>query len=205
MTLSSRMAVEYFHPYVDELVGPGRWFIAYADSGEEIGYVWTNDRFGLGLLSTVTSYTSQSALDWFLYSRNVWGRTETTATDAFESYFQMQSTWSPAGLTISAGDLRLDLMKKVREDMATAGGYVEYGITTREDGEVLELIRHDPTGSYLRDGGKWVKIDPDAPEEAYPTVYNQEWHEVAEDILDFYDQNASGEGISLRDVQMYIA
>lgn len=202
--LNSQKVVEYSHPYIDEPVGPGRWFTAYADSGEQIGYVWTNDRYGFNMITTNPTYSAQPTLDWFLYSRNVWGEAETPATDAFESYYQMQTTWSPAGIDIVAGDLRLELMERVREDMTELGGYIEYGITVRDDGEVLELIRHDPTGSYLRENGKWVKIDPDAEEEVYPTVYNQEWHEVDEDILDFYDQNAGRDGISLRDVQLYV-
>jgi len=202
--LSARKVVEYHHPYTDNPVGPGRWFTAYADSGEEMGYVWTNDRAGFGLVTTVNSYRSQKTLDWFLYSRNVWGENETSATDAFESYYQMQATWSPAGLKIETGDLQQDFMTKARKEMAQAGGYIEYGITVRDDGEVLELLRHDPTGSYLRENGKWVLIDRDAPEENYPTVYNQEWHEVHEDILEFFDSNSSSEGISIRDVQLYI-
>lgn len=202
--LSTSKVVEFHHPYTDSPVGPGRWYVAYADSGEEMGYVWTNDRFGFGLITTSSSYRSQSTLDWFLYSRNVWGESETPATDAFESYYQMQATWSPAGLNIETGDLQEELLQRARAAMSEAGGYIEYGVTVRGDGEVLELLRHDPTGSYLRDSGRWVLIDRDAPEEQYPTVYNQEWHEVDEDILDFFDTNQRNEAVTLRDIELYV-
>lgn len=62
-----------------------------------------------------------------------------------------------------------------------------YGITVDDNNNVLEFIKVDTTGTYVRSSGKWEALDPDADEDDNSTVFNKSWYDVTETFMLYYD------------------
>lgn len=60
-------------------------------------------------------------------------------------------------------------------------------LTLDEDNEdlVLELVKSDETGMYIRDNGTWWAIDPDADN---PRVWDRVIIDVREDAAELFDK-----------------
>lgn len=54
--------------------------------------------------------------------------------------------------------------------------------TISEDEKVLELIESGEDGLMIRDNEDWIPVEDDTP-----TVEDQEWLDVTEDALEFWD------------------
>lgn len=78
-----------------------------------------------------------------------------------------------------------------------------FGITVDEDGTVLELVKTDASGTYVRENETWVALDPDADEEENPTVYGMDWYDVSVDIIPVYDDSAESDQ-TLLDFETFI-
>ena len=189
-------------PYSGLARGPGRWFVALRQNGQQLGFAWTDDKDKFGLVTTDFSPGAQNDVINFLNYRASWGRAGTSATNAFDAARELQEDTTDLPAEVITGDLQYDLLEKVHEGIGMAAA-PEYSMTIREDGEVLEAIRTDPLGQYLRVNGLWELIDPEADEEEYPTVYGQEWHEVTEDAIAVFDQRSGGDDFTRDEVEMY--
>lgn len=82
-------------------------------------------------------------------------------------------------------------------------GRLKYGVTSGISDEILELIRVEADGIYVRDNGKWILLDPTLEEEEYPTVYNVTYHDVSDDFVLFYDIK-NKDDLTLQDVKDFI-
>lgn len=80
--------------YPDALEGPGRWCILYAH-GEQLGYVWTNDRDGLGFVAS--SNAGRVRTPEFAQAFSAAKDLGTPASEVFDAYADK------AGLGLSAG------------------------------------------------------------------------------------------------------
>lgn len=63
-------------------------------------------------------------------------------------------------------------------------------VSDDDENEVLELVRSDETGMYVRDDGSWVSIDPEADD---PRVWDRIIIDVKETAVPVYDA-AEAEG-----------
>lgn len=161
-----------------------QWFRVQAEDGTEVGIIWTDDEGIVGFLPNpdVDAESSWPALVESLPSN--------------ESAFEILRSFA-GGPPIEAGDLADYPTSPTPptsqpEDTRAVDSY---GITINDDGVVLELVRTTSEGTYIRDGGDWALVDPNATEEDYPTVYDQRWEDVQEDILDIYDKSTEEEDI----------
>jgi hypothetical protein len=189
-------------PYSGVARGPGRWFVVLRQNGQQLGFAWTDDKNTFGLSATDFSADAQNDVINFLNNRNSWGRAGTSATNAFDAARELQEDTTDLPAEVIYGDLQFDLLEKVHEGIGMAAA-PEYSMTVREDGEVLEAIRTDPLGQYLRVNGLWELIDPEADEEDYPTVYGQEWHEVTEDAIAIFDKRSGADDFTRDEVETY--
>lgn len=73
------------------------------------------------------------------------------------------------------------------EDLAPDASF---GITVdEEDTNVLELVKSDSNGVYIRENEAWIALDSEADEEAYPTVYGMTWYDVTPDAIPIFDDS----------------
>ena len=78
-----------------------------------------------------------------------------------------------------------------------------YSVTIGTNNNILELIRSDTYGMYYRDNYRWVKIPSEARAEEFPTVYGQEWVDVTENVVSYYDKN-SDKDLMRDDIKDYL-
>ena len=57
--------------------------------------------------------------------------------------------------------------------------------TVDDSGKVLELVEEQPDGLVVRDNGDWTVVNED---EDNPTIFDQEWIDVSDEAIDFWDQ-----------------
>lgn len=176
-----------------QLSGSGRWLRT------EAGYVWTDDNGHLNFLD----FDNFGAVDGFLSLRNALHAEGKTATEAFDTIAETEMDDNDS-LSVTSGDLndlRQEYRKEMNLDTITAAAPTEedmqadvsYGITVDEDDTtVLELVKSDANGTYLRQDEAWINIDPEAAEDDYPTVYGTIWYDVSVNAIPVFD-DASGE------------
>lgn len=180
--------------------GPGRWFKIDA------GFYWTDDNGHFGLLDYDESDEVTKSV---LAVKDHFNSLGFTATQAFDSIYSTMSS-DDESIAIVSGNLE-DLANEyegkpmeavtaaapTEEDMAVG---VTYGITVDEDDStVLELVKSDQNGTYLRQDESWVNIDPEASEEDYPTVYGTIWYDVSVDAVPVFD-DATGEDTITKEI-----
>lgn len=61
-------------------------------------------------------------------------------------------------------------------------------LTVDDSGSVLELIEESAEGLLVRENGEWVDVNTD---DENPTIFEQEWIDVSDDIVDFWDEAQS--------------
>lgn len=180
-----------------ELSGDGRWIRL------ETGYVWTDDNGHLNFLD----FDNMGAAEGFVSLRRALHKEGKTATEAFDAIANTEIEDNEE-LSIISGDLN-DLRQEYRKEMnietITAAAPTEedrqagvtYGITVDEDDStVLELVKSDQNGTYLRQDESWVNIDPEASEEDYPTVYGTIWYDISVDAIPVFDDAAGQDTIT---------
>lgn len=87
----------------------------------------------------------------------------------------------------------------------TVDSGIDYGVTVDSDKNILAFIKTDQNGTYIRDHGKWSAIDPEAPEEDNPNIFNKPWYGVANSFLLYYDLYSSKkDAISLDEIQDFL-
>jgi hypothetical protein len=75
--------------------------------------------------------------------------------------------------------------------------------TIDEDGSVLELIKSDADGVFIRENGGWAEVNTDQEQ---PTVDDQEWLDTTEAGIAFWDSLSEDErDITREDVLEYTA
>lgn len=180
--------------------GPGRWFKIDA------GFYWTDDNGHFGLLDTSDSDEITKSV---LSVKDHYNSLGYTATQAFDNIYSSMSS-DDENLQVTEGNLE-DLAKEYEgepmEPMTAAAPTeddmqvgVTYGITVDEDDStVLELVKSDGNGTYLRQDESWVNIDPEASEDDYPTVYGTIWYDVLVDAIPVFD-DAAGEDTINKDI-----
>jgi len=103
--------------------------------------------------------------------------------DGFAEYYK---SWASAG-AISRDD----------EALAAEQPDETVAFTVSDDGEVLELIKSNADGVFVRDNGDWTPVNPD---EDQPTIDDQEWIDVNPDeAVAFWDKQQSSESAVTRD------
>ena len=79
---------------------------------------------------------------------------------------------------------------------------INYGVTLDEDGSVLDLVRSDNTGVFVRDNGRWIALDLESEDES-DTIDGYEWVDVTADAIEFFDSNGSVDGLTRLDIAPY--
>ena len=180
--------------------GPGRWFSIDA------GVYWTDDNGHFGFLDTDEGDEVTKSV---LALRNQFNSLGFTATQVFDTVYEdLQGDDESLEITSSnLEELAQEYEKMIVKPLTAAAPTPEdlaptssYGITVDEDDStVLELVKSDENGTYLRQDESWVNIDPEASEEDYPTVYGTIWYDVSVDAIPVYDE-ATGEDTINKDI-----
>lgn len=206
MTISDEeFTVNNANPYFALPAGPGRWYPVLTKDLEPYGYAWTNDRGGFGLLNTRSGEDVQASIAMFTSNLYSWGATGVSASEAFEASAELQEDWSNVPTVINSGDLLYDLIEReMGIPSMKSAETAQYGATVREDGEILEIIRTDITGTYVRENGSWTPLDPDADEDDNPTVYGPEWVFVSEDVIPYFDSHSGSDALKKSDIEQFI-
>lgn len=188
---------EYSPPYngfiSNSATAEGRWFTV-----PDKGTIWTDDADVVGMLPLLSSATSGKDFVEFNNLRLQGRASDMIAAEVFDlavEYYQDNDPTTP--IEISSGTLEelthiygdTTLSEETTTDDA-------YAITVDEAGNVLEFVKMNTTGTYLRDGDDWEKLDPDADEDEYPTFYGQEYIDVSEDALRLFDAEVSKDKVS---------
>lgn len=79
-----------------------------------------------------------------------------------------------------------------------------YGITVDESENVLEFVKINSEGVFLRSAGEWIRIEDDAEEEDYPTFYDQSFYDTTEDALSLFDSVEDNDSNSLEDFKKFV-
>lgn len=179
--------------------GPGRWFKIDA------GFYWTDDNGHFGLLDTEESDEVTKSV---LSVKDHFNSIGYTASQAFDSIYSSMSS-DDESIQLIEGDL--ETLAQEYENMSTTltaaaptpedlSIEASYGITVDEDDStVLELVKSDGNGTYLRQDESWVNIDPEASEDDYPTVYGTIWYDVSVDAIPVFD-DATGEDTITKEI-----
>lgn len=61
-------------------------------------------------------------------------------------------------------------------------------VADEDENQVLELVKSDETGMYIRDNGTWMPINPD---DDNPRVWDRILIDVTEDAAELYDSVAA--------------
>jgi hypothetical protein len=76
-------------------------------------------------------------------------------------------------------------------------------VTVDDKGSVLELIQEDSEGLLVRENGDWTEVNTD---DENPTIFEQEWIDVSDDIVDFWDDAQSkDEDVTKEDIEQFRA
>jgi len=76
-------------------------------------------------------------------------------------------------------------------------------LTVDDKGSVLELIEESAEGLLVRENGEWVDVNTD---DENPTIFEQEWIDVSDDIVDFWDEAQSkDEDVAKEDIEQFRA
>lgn len=191
----------YPEPINPEL--PGRWFVSTSPDGVKTGVVWTDDADGFNFLGADIGEVPEAdeAGTFWADKRSAYGLRNLTATDAFDTAVQDEEARVGQPAEVQEGSL-----SKVNDAstalLAAAEAPVEESVTTlaftvSDDGEVLELIQSDDEGVAVRENGDWTQLNLDDPQ---PTVDDQEWLEVTEDAIAFWDGVEDPEDLTRDDV-----
>jgi len=74
--------------------------------------------------------------------------------------------------------------------------------TVAEDGTVLELVKMEDDGLFIRIESKWVDI---SDEEEFPTVYEQDMHFANDESVGAWDAELEdNDNLKLEDIQDYL-
>ena len=74
--------------------------------------------------------------------------------------------------------------------------------TVDESGTVLEMVKADDEGLFIRIEGKWVDI---SDEEEFPTVYEQDMHFANDESVGAWDAELEdNDNLKLEDIQDYL-
>ena len=74
--------------------------------------------------------------------------------------------------------------------------------TVAEDGTVLEMVKADDEGLFIRIEGKWVDI---SDEDEFPTVYEQDMHFANDESVGAWDAELEdNDQLKLEDIQDYL-
>lgn len=173
------------------LEGPGRWFES------DYGLVWTDDAGHLNLLDYGFPQESKAFREY----KTALESSGLDATEAFNLMFNAIQEDDPE-FSFSEGDLT-EVSKEYNAKMTpkepdplTAAAPTEddlketasFGLTLDEDDStVLELVKSDENGVYVRENETWVQLDPEADEDANPTVYGAIWYDVGVDAIPVFD------------------
>ena len=184
--------------------GIGRWYSAIDYDGTHFGYVWTDDRERLGLIDTRKGPRTEEAVAIFEENKNQWASNNLSASEAFSESLAIQNNAYGVTTTVEEGDLFSDLILNTTEkELKTMARRKSYSVTIGTNNNILELIRSDTYGMYYRDNFRWIKIPSEARAEEFPTVYSQEWVDVSENIVAFYDKN-SDKDLVRNDIKDYL-
>lgn len=73
---------------------------------------------------------------------------------------------------------------------------VTFSFTIDDDGNILELIKSDDEGVWVRENGDWILTDSNDPND---TIWDKEWLDVSEDAIKFWDESQNDEEPISRD------
>lgn len=78
------------------------------------------------------------------------------------------------------------------------GSDVHLYVTVKDDdeNEILELVKSDPDGMFIRDNHEWLKIDPDADNDR---VWDRVIFDVTPDAVDIFDKLMDTDGVAFVD------
>lgn len=173
--------------------GPGRWFTHKNVSGEDLGIIWTDDADGLGFIPTPLGDSSQMAQARFRRSLANQG---VSATDAFDAAVEYEEDYSEV-VEVFSGDLSEIIEESAPQEeglVAAApqkGEIAEstsYGISVADDDiTVLDLVKVDQDGVYVRESGAWISLDPEEDSDTDERVYGHIWYDVSSDAVEIFD------------------
>lgn len=83
-----------------------------------------------------------------------------------------------------------------------------YGITVSDDGLVLEFVRESLEGTWLLSeysDTEWNEVNPEADEDDYPTLYDQNYYQVSPRALEEYIRiRNEGNGVIYEELGKYV-
>lgn len=177
----------------------GRWFKISGPSGDT-GYVWTDNDGVLGFLLLDPSSNEQQVQVNKKTKYAAQGLDASQAFDALKSEYGVENEETGNLLEFSQRYQNeyneLNGTTTVQEESITAAAPTEddykdsasFGVTVdTDDSTVLELVKSDENGVYVREGENWVQLDPEASEEDTPTVYGAIWYDVTPDAIPVFD------------------
>ena len=180
----------------------GRWFKISGPSGDT-GYVWTDNDGVLGFLLLDPASNEQQVQVTKRTEFAAQGLDASQAFDALKAEYGIENEETGNLLELSQRYQdeynELNGTTTVKEEALTAAAPTEddlketasFGLTLDEDDiTVLELVKTDETGVYVRENETWVQLDPEADEDANPTVYGAIWYDVTVDAIPVFDDGA---------------
>lgn len=193
--------------------GQGRWFYHKNISGEVLGTIWTDDKDGFGFIPTELGNSVQMEQAQFRRSLANQG---VSASDGFDAAVEWEEDYSDEVIQ-NSGDLsevidaaleeRTHRVDPVTAAIPVRGEVVDttsYGISLADDDvTVLDLVKVDENGVYVRESDAWVALDPDAEEED-ERVYGHIWYDVSEDAVSVFDSNFTEKAPTKEDFSTFI-
>lgn len=177
----------YAPPYAGGVLeGNGRWFET------STGFTWTDDNGHLNFLD----FNNSEAMKGFIAYKSALAGSELSASQVFDSIVEDEELEVHAG---DLADLSKEYQSRINAEPITAAAPTEddlketasYGLTVDEDDTtVLELVKSDENGVYVRENETWTALDSEADEESTPTVYGAIWYDVTVDAIPVYDDGA---------------
>lgn len=80
--------------------------------------------------------------------------------------------------------------------------HLYFTVRDEDPNEILELVKVDRDGMYIRDNHEWQEIDPDADNER---VWDRVIHDVTPDVVDSFDQLVDQDGVAnVDELQQYV-
>lgn len=152
----------------------GRWTALAAADGTPLGIAWSDGADAAGFLQAAPNALGEEVWQDFSVSaslkipavaayqlakrkKGVTAENEVVGklADVYKHFSKLLDRHS--ALTAAAGDAASDALP--------TDSHIYLTVADEDENQVLELVRNDETGMYIRDNNEWVQIDADADNE----------------------------------------
>lgn len=172
----------------------GRWTALSSADGEPLGIAWTDGADAAGFIQAGPSELSEDVWSDFTVSAGL----KIPALSAYQMAKHKRSVVASQEKTGELSEVYRDLSKLL--DTASAitaaiqdaalenvpdDAHIFLTVTDEDENEVLELVRSDETGMYIRDSAEWVPFNTD---DDNPRVWDRILIDVTVDAAQIFDQ-----------------